>query len=69
MLESKDFLKKNFPKSEVNVGTSEYDQMDDDENTLSLFDSYEEYKDKEQAGYVSVDMEDDEIKEWYKNKE
>jgi hypothetical protein len=65
--EVKDFLKKRFPKSEVNVDSTEYNHSEDDEDTLELFDSYKEYKDKEKAGYVSVDMEDEEIKEWYKN--
>jgi hypothetical protein len=63
----KKFLKEKFPECKVNVDSTEYDHSEDDEDTLELFDSYKEYKDKEKAGYVSVDLEDDEIKEWYKN--
>jgi hypothetical protein len=65
----KKFLKKKFPECDIDVDSTEYDHLEDDEDTLDLFDSYKEYKSKEKKGYVSVDMEDDEIKEWYENKE
>ena len=64
------YLKKRFPEVEISVSDNYYSHTMDDEDVLYLCSDFEEYKDQVERCYIGVDdLDETEVKEWYKSQE